>query len=60
MLHIFSFIIFLISLFVIYRISQSFAELKVKLLWSALVLFFPIIGTAAWYFMGPGNKELPF
>ncbi|MBF0263650.1 MAG: PLDc N-terminal domain-containing protein [Gammaproteobacteria bacterium] len=60
MLHLFSFILFLISLFIAYRIIKSDTEAKLKVLWIALVLLLPLIGSIVWYLIGPGNKELPF
>jgi len=37
----------------IYNVWQSGEETLKKVLWSAGIFFFPIVGLIIWYFMGP-------
>ena len=41
------------DIWAIYNIWQSREETLPKVLWSAGVFFFPILGLILWYFMGP-------
>jgi hypothetical protein len=44
------------DIWAIIQVFNSKATAVVKLLWTLLILFFPIIGLIIWYFAGPGKK----
>ena len=46
-----------ISVWAIYNIFKSDATTGGKVLWTAVVLFFPLIGLIAWWFLGPKMDE---
>ena len=51
-------IILLADIFAIFKLVNSSESTGIKILWIAIVLIFPIIGLIAWFFAGPGNKDL--
>lgn len=46
------------DIWAIMRTFQSNASNVEKLLWTLLILIFPIIGLIIWYFAGPGKKTI--
>jgi hypothetical protein len=54
----FGLLILIADVWAIIRVFQSAASNIEKLLWTILILIFPIIGLAIWYFAGPGNKKI--
>ena len=51
------FILLVADIYAIVKIAQSSAGLGVKLLWIALVVFFPLVGLIIWYLLGPGGRQ---
>lgn len=46
----------LIVIYVIMNIVKSNESTGSKVLWSLIVLVFPLLGVIAWYFMGPRDR----
>jgi hypothetical protein len=44
------------DIWAILQVFKSNATSAVKLLWTLLILFFPVVGLIIWYFAGPGKK----
>jgi hypothetical protein len=44
------------DIWAIIQVFNSKSTMAVKLLWTLLILFFPVIGLIIWYFAGPGKK----
>lgn len=51
------FILLVADIYAIVKIAQSNAGLGAKLLWIALVVFFPLAGLIIWYLLGPGGRQ---
>ncbi len=49
-------IILILDIWAIIKVFQSRASLIAKILWTLLILIFPVIGLIIWYFAGPGRK----
>jgi len=43
----------IIVIVVIFNIVKSEKSTGTKILWSLIVLVFPVVGVIAWYFLGP-------
>jgi len=50
-------IILILDIWAIIKVFQSNASLIAKILWTLLILIFPVIGLIIWYFVGPGRKK---
>ena len=46
-------VLFGLAVWAIANIINSNAETGTKIIWILVVLFFPLLGVIAWYFMGP-------
>jgi hypothetical protein len=49
-------VILILDIWAIIQVFQSKATTGAKILWTLLILIFPIIGLIIWYFAGPGKK----
>ncbi len=49
-------IILILDIWAIIKVFQSNASLIAKILWTLVILIFPVIGLIIWYFAGPGRK----
>lgn len=47
----------IIVIVVIYNIVKSEKSTGMKILWSLIVLVFPVVGVIAWYFLGPRKES---
>ncbi len=56
-LGIFGFILLVADVYAIVKIAQSQATAGIKLLWMALVVFFPLAGLILWFLLGPGGRQ---
>jgi hypothetical protein len=50
-------LILIADIYAIVKIIQSSAPGLHKLLWIVLIVFVPVLGLIAWYFMGPGGRS---
>ena len=50
-------LILILDIWAIIKVFQSNASLIAKILWTLLILIFPILGLIIWYFAGPGGKK---
>ena len=46
-------VLFGLAVWAIANIINSNAETGTKIIWILVVLFFPLLGVIAWFFMGP-------
>jgi hypothetical protein len=51
------FILLIVNVLVVLRISQSDAAEISKVTWVAAVLLLPVFAHIAWYLLGPGRPE---
>jgi len=47
------FIIFVLDIYAIIKIVGSSASTLAKIIWVLVVLFLPVVGLIAWFFIGP-------
>jgi hypothetical protein len=50
-------LILIADIWAIIKVFQSNASLIAKILWTLLILIFPVLGLIIWYFAGPGGKK---
>ena len=50
-------LILIADIWAIIKVFQSNASLIAKILWTLLILIFPVLGLIIWYFAGPGRKK---
>jgi hypothetical protein len=46
-------IILILDIYAVMKVFGSGASTGVKILWTLLIVFLPIIGLVAWFFVGP-------
>ena len=46
-------VVLVLDIWAIIKIAQSSVSTGMKLVWILVVLFLPVIGLLAWYFVGP-------
>lgn len=46
-------IVLVLDIIALFSVWSSGASTASKLLWTALILFLPVIGLIAWFFLGP-------
>jgi len=46
-----------VAIWAILNIVESNASTAMKVVWILIVLFFPVIGLIAWFFLGPKSKK---
>ena len=51
-----SFLILVADLWAIVQVFQSRESTGTKVLWTALIVFLPILGLIIWYFAGPRGQ----
>ena len=49
-------IVFIVDVWAILQVFQSRESTGTKVLWTALIVFLPIIGLIIWYFAGPRGQ----
>ena len=54
---IFGLLVLIADIYAIVKIVQSRAQPGPKIIWILVVLVFPIVGVAVWFFAGPGAKR---
>lgn len=47
---------FIVSIWAIINVFQSSESTGSKVMWTALILIFPLIGLLIWFFAGPRKK----
>jgi len=52
----FGLLIFIADVWAIIQVFQSRESTGTKVLWTALIVFLPIIGLIIWYFAGPRGQ----
>jgi len=50
-------LILIADIWAIIKVFQSKVSLVAKILWTLLILIFPVLGLIIWYFAGPGGKK---
>ena len=50
-------LILIADIWAIIKVFQSRVSLIAKILWTLLILIFPVLGLIIWYFAGPGGKK---
>ena len=50
-------LILIADIWAIIKVFQSKVSLIAKILWTLLILIFPVLGLIIWYFVGPGRKK---
>ena len=51
------FLVLVADIYAIVKVAQSGATLGIKLLWFAVVVFFPLAGLLVWFLFGPGGRQ---
>ena len=51
------FLVLVADIYAIVKVAQSGATLGIKLLWIAVVVFFPLAGLLVWFLFGPGGRQ---
>ena len=51
-------LILIADVWAIVNIVQSTAETAQKVLWTVLVIVFPVLGLILWLLLGPGRKRI--
>jgi len=51
-------LILIADIWAIVKVFQSNATSGAKILWTLLILIFPIVGLIVWFFAGPGTKKI--
>ena len=49
-------LILIADIWAIIKVFQSKSSVLAKILWTLLILIFPVLGFIIWYFAGPGKK----
>jgi len=49
-------LILIADIWAIIKVFQSKSSILAKILWTLLILIFPVLGLIIWYFAGPGKK----
>lgn len=50
-------VLLVLDILAILRLFESKVSSGLKVLWTLLILFFPVIGLIIWWFAGPGKKS---
>ena len=48
--------VLVLDVWAILRIWRSSASTGKKVLWTVLVILFPVVGLVVWFFVGPGGR----
>lgn len=49
-------LILIADIWAIIKVFESKSSILAKILWTLLILIFPVLGFIIWYFAGPGKK----
>lgn len=48
-----SLLILIADIYIVFKVFQSSAGIGTKLLWTAIIVFLPVVGILPWWFLGP-------
>ena len=51
-------IVLIADIYAILTILQTPARIEQKTVWIAIIILLPLLGVIAWYFAGPGGREV--